>query len=204
MVKVTVIAELLDRLSMATLVNRINKMLMEEGDYETASKVSEGLLRHGAVRSTLPKDSELRRSLIAIYFNKQFELVNGSDLYSVVSKNELVDNISHSFHNNKEITLTTLNEFKVNNFGNIIKNYEYGNYSDLDLLQTVIILALIENKQLNFNDDRSAVLHHIITYIDDAKKIECNIPLGTPLSKVEYMGRIYAYRHIIRDMLIIN
>lgn len=204
MVKVTVIEDLLsrDEMSMAKLVNATISMLMLEGDITSASRVNEGMLRHGAVRHTLPKDTNIRRALLAISFNKKYSEVTGKDLCSVVLKDSLKIEIENHFKKMQLPTFENLKSFEKNKFGNLIKNYQYSSYSEIEFIETAIILILIRDSGLSYIKDKEKVLNSVVSYIlDKEATIEESVSLALPLNKVSEVVRTNAYRFIIDKLL---
>ena len=204
MVKVTVIEDLLsrDEMSMAKLVNATISMLMLEGDITSASRVNEGMLRHGAVRHTLPKDTNIRRALLAISFNKKYSEVTGKDLCSVVLKDSLKIEIENHFKKMQLPTFENLKSFEKNKFGNLIKNYQYSSYSEIEFIETAIILILIRDSGLSYIKDKEKVLNSVVSYIlDKEATIEESVSLALPLNKVSEIVRTNAYRFIIDKLL---
>lgn len=204
MVKVTVIEDLLsrDEMSMAKLVNATISMLMLEGDITSASRVNEGMLRHGAVRHTLPKDTNIRRALLAISFNKKYSEVTGKDLCSVVLKDSLKIEIENHFKKMQLPTFENLKSFEKNKFGNLIKNYQYSSYSEIEFIETAIILILIRDSGLSYIKDKEKVLNSVVSYIlDKEATIKESVSLALPLNKVSEVVRTNAYRFIIDKLL---
>ena len=204
MVKVTVIEDLLsrDEMSMAKLVNATISMLMLAGDITSASRVNEGMLRHGAVRHTLPKDTNIRRALLAISFNKKYSEVTGKDLCSVVLKDSLKIEIENHFKKMQLPTFENLKSFEKNKFGNLIKNYQYSSYSEIEFIETAIILILIRDSGLSYIKDKEKVLNSVVSYIlDKEATIEESVSLALPLNKVSEVVRTNAYRFIIDKLL---
>lgn len=204
MVKVTVIENLLSKkdMSMAKLVSDIINMLMLEGDSASASKVSEGMLRHGAVRHTLPKNTNIRRALLAITFDKKYGEVTGKDLCSIILKNSLKTEIENNFKGMQLPTFKNLISFEEGQFGNVIKNYQYGSYSEFEFIETTIILTLIRNPSLSYVQDKKKVLNYVASYIvGEEDTIEESLSLDLPLNKVSETVRINAYRSIIAKLL---
>lgn len=187
---------------MTKLVSDIINMLMLEGDSTSASKVSEGMLRHGAVRHTLPKDTNIRRALLAIAFEKEYSRVTGKDLCSIILKNSLKTEIENNFKEMQLPTFKDLISFEEGQFGNVIKNYQYGSYSEIEFIKTAIILILIRNASLNYIKDKEKVLNSVASYITGEEDIiEESVSLDLPLNKVSKAVRINAYRFIIGKLL---
>ena len=204
MVKVTVIEYLLSKseMSMAKLVSDITNMLMLEGEITSASKVNEGMLRHGAVRHTLPKDTNIRRALLAKKFEKKYSEINGKDLCLVTLKNSLKAELENHFEEIQLPTFEELETFKEEQLGNLIKNHQYGSYSEFEFIETTIILTLIRNPSLSYVQDKKKVLNSVASYIvGEEDTIEESLSLDLPLNKVSEVVRINAYRFIIGKLL---
>lgn len=209
MVEVTVIKELLNDHSMKDLLAKINEKLEDEGKADSAIILSESMLRHCIDRSTLPRDANIRRAILAVKLKQEFKQINGVDLYNAVSDIDLKEDIDRHLSRGLELAdLKVLQEFLDHTICKVLENYKYGFYSEDDYIKTILVLNCLTEPtyRINRHKDDQKTNKKIIDRISksDWSLVEKRISIDVPLSRIKEIARIEGYRAIIKSYLIIK
>lgn len=194
---------------MKDLLAKINEKLEDEGKADSAIILSESMLRHCINRSTLPRDANIRRAILAVKLNQEFKQTNGVDLYNVVSDIDLKEDIDRHLSEGLELAdLKVFQEFLDQTIWKVLGNYRYRSYSEDVYIKTILILDRLTEQtcRIDRHKDDEKTNKKIIDRIseDEWSLVEKEISIDVPLSRIKEIARIEGYRAIIKSYLIIK
>lgn len=194
---------------MKDLLAKINEKLEDEGKADSAIILSESMLRHCINRSTLPRDANIRRAILAVKLNQEFKQTNGVDLYNVVSDIDLKEDIDRHLSEGLELAdLKVFQEFLDQTIWKVLENYRYRYYSEDVYIKTILILDRLTEQtcRIDRHKDDEKTNKKIIDRIseDEWSLVEKEISIDVPLSRIKEIARIEGYRAIIKSYLIIK
>lgn len=212
MVQVTVIKELIDSYSMKQVLDKANDIL-DEVNPEKEIAITEAMLRHDIDRETLPKNSTIRRVLLAMYFankeNKRLEdidkedvkSISGKDLYDLIVTEDLSKSLEQKF-------IAARIESKVfpqSFIFNLLKNFKYGKYTEDKYIETILVLMNLKFDDIKFQDSnwRHIAVKHISSLMtsEEFLDIKKQLQMSTPLTKVGETARVDCYKSIIAKLI---
>lgn len=201
MVRITVIKELVKKYSVKKVLQKTTDKL-KGVDMEARSAVSEAMIRHDIDRQTIPKNPNIRKALLSLHLEKEFDSITGKDLYDLIETNNLAESVKSKFLKLKFDSDSLLPQPEI---FNLLKNYEYGKYSEGKYVETICVLLNWKFDDVSFKDTnwRQIVTEHISNLMtsEEFLDIEKNLPLNTPLTKVGETSRIECYKSIIAKLI---